>query len=69
VTKRWPLAWHQVGTKRDILIPDCPECFEHLTQPMMAEAVYSVAIETGGDPAAMARRVVDRYHANRHREG
>lgn len=66
MTRRGPLRWYD--TKWGPW-PDCAECVEQMLQPMFVEAVYSCAIESGSDPAGLARRVIDHHHANRHREG
>jgi len=63
VTKRKPLQWVDVGAGK--FAPDCDRCFEFLCRPFMAEAIASVGIETGG---VDVRRLLDRYHANRHEE-
>ncbi len=64
MTRRKPLGWYDTG---DGLVPDCPDCLEWMT-PMFMEAVYSVAIEFSGDPVDLAKRTIEQYHANRHRE-
>jgi hypothetical protein len=66
MTKRKPLQWFRVGDNYEM--PGCMECDDYLSQPFMAEAASSVAIENGGDLGSMLRRLVDRYHANRHQE-
>jgi hypothetical protein len=66
MTKRKPLEWFDIPG--GFILPACHVCHEYLTQPWMNEALHSVAIENGADPSVMVRQVVDRYHANRHRE-
>jgi hypothetical protein len=65
VTKRKPLQWDTVGR---ILIPNCDTCMDLYTQPGFREAVYSTAIEHPGDPADLARRTLDAWHAARHQD-
>lgn len=65
MTARKPLVWYQSDLGP---VPDCVVCMDRLTTPGFVEAVYSVAIEHPGDPLDLARRVIDRYHANRHKE-
>lgn len=60
-----PLEWYDTG---DGWVPDCDPCLGRLCSPMFMEAVYSVSIEHPGDPAGLAKRTIDAYHANGHRE-
>jgi hypothetical protein len=66
LSRRKPLEWYDDG--RGGRYPGCTDCFERLVAPMFVEAVYSVSIEHPGDPADLAKRVIDRYHANGHRD-
>ena len=59
---RRPLEWDDFGSGQ---VPACSECFELLCQPFMAEAIASVGIETGG---VDVRRMMNRYHADGHKE-
>ncbi len=68
MTKRQPLQWFNVTDGSDGLIPGCDTCAERYLDPMFMEAVCSVALERGSEPAGLARRVIDQFHANRHRE-
>ncbi len=70
MTRRKPLEWYDATADVGVAgkLPGCTTCCEYLTRPMFAEAVYSCSIENGGDPADLARRTIDHYHANRHRE-
>jgi hypothetical protein len=68
VTKRKPLGWYDTGYRNVGIngrMPTCIDCMDYLT-PLLVEACYSVAIETGGDPADLAKRTLDEYHAKRH---
>lgn len=70
MTKRKPLAWFSASANIGVdgQLPDCTTCCDFLLRPLFVEAVYSCAIENGGDPAGMARRTINHFHANRHRE-
>ncbi len=70
VTKRKPLTWHDATANIGVAgkLPACATCCDYLLAPMFAEAIYSCAIEHGGDPADLARRTINHYHANRHQE-
>lgn len=62
-----PLTWDPDGR------PECGECLWFLYGPdsdahLLAEAISSVAIETGGDPARMLRDLMHRYHDGDHQE-
>jgi len=48
--------------------PLCMECGEFAARSMLIEAVYSVCIETGGDPQRAYENVLNEYHWNRHQE-
>jgi hypothetical protein len=58
-TGRRPLTWV------DKRMPGCHECWDWITQPLMAEAIASVGIETGGIDV---KRLVGAYHMNKHKE-
>lgn len=63
-TGSWPapLAFDQAGR------PRCGRCLLYLySTPHLGEAISSVAIENGGDPAAMLRRLLSDHHFNDHR--
>lgn len=62
-TGRRPLTWLVVDGGE---LPDCDECWTWLNRPWMAEAIFSVGIETGG---VDVRRLVGAFHMNRHKEG
>jgi len=66
--RRRPLQWYSVsdGVGVDGQVPDCDDCWELLSTPLFREAVYSVAIEHPGDPAALARRAIEAYHHEGH---
>lgn len=50
-------------------LPDCGECAAYMVSaPMLGEAIYSVSIESGGDPQAMLRALLTRYHVSGHGE-
>jgi hypothetical protein len=68
VTKRKPLAWYDTGHNYGIdgNVPACDECSALLLSVGFIDAVYSVGIEHPGDPADLAKRVIDDYHARRH---
>jgi hypothetical protein len=68
VTKRKPLEWYDSGSDLGIdgHVPDCGACCDLLFMPGFTEAVYSVGIEHPGDPADLAKRAVEDYHARRH---
>ncbi len=68
MTKRKPLEWFHASDGSDGMIPQCSTCAERYLDPMFMEAVYSVAIERGGGGPDLAKRVIDQFHANRHRE-
>lgn len=65
MTRRKPLEWYDTGHGT---VPFCDTCMELLSSPGFMEAVYSVSIEHPGDPADLAKRTLDRYHANRHQD-
>lgn len=71
MTARKALEWYSVASDIGVdgMVPACEQCQARLFTPGFAESVYSVSIETGDDPAAMARRDLDAYHARRHQEG
>lgn len=66
VTRRKPLEWYASTDGSGRQFPACDTCADRLLAPFFAEAVYSVSIENGGDPVAMARSTIDAYHARRH---
>ncbi len=51
-------------------LPRCAKCLEWLlnSRTFLVEACSSVAIETGDDPEALRRRVVEHYHARGHQQ-
>lgn len=60
-----PLGWDDAGR------PDCGECLMYLYGPhagFLAEGIYSVSIETGGDPQQMLRDYLSAYHERDHKE-
>lgn len=63
--RRRRLAWYDTDMGS---VPDCPDCQKLLFSPMFVEAVYSVSIETPGDPVDLARSTVTAYHDNDHGE-
>jgi hypothetical protein len=72
VTRRKPLQWYgatDVGVGVGGQLPGCDKCCDLLFMPGFAEAVYSVSIEHPGDPADLAKRTIDSYHARRHPAG
>lgn len=60
MTKRKPLEWTVIDD--EVIWPDCHQCGLWLAGS--AEAIDSVSIEMPID----VKRIVDRYHANRHSE-
>jgi hypothetical protein len=69
VTKRKPLEWHDAtvsGVGVGHKLPGCSKCCDLLFMPGFTEAVYSVGIEHPGDPADLAKRAIESYHARRH---
>ncbi len=67
MTKRKPLEWFDSAYGP---VPACAVCAGRLFSPGFVEAAYSVAIEHAGTSAStLARRALDHFHANRHREG
>ncbi len=64
MTGRKPLVWVST-TWGDV--PDCRRCVKELASPGFAQAVASVSIEHPTPPYDLARRVLDGFHANRHR--
>lgn len=65
-TRRKPLEW--IDFHDGTILPDCVTCAGKLASPMFIEAVYSVGIEHPGDPAALGRRTLDRWHLDGHPE-
>lgn len=68
MTKRRALVWYDTGSDVGIdgRVPACATCAELLFNPSFIDAVYSVGIEHPGDPADLAKRTIDRFHAERH---
>jgi hypothetical protein len=69
VTKPKPLEWFDAvdyGPDIDGRLPACYRCCDLLTTTGFAEAVASVAIESGGTAADLARRTVEAYHQRQH---
>lgn len=65
MTKRKPLQWFDTEFG---LTPDCYDCMDKLHEPMFLEACASVAIEHPTSTGGLAKRFLDRWHANRHRD-
>lgn len=65
MTRRKPLGWMSTVWGD---LPDCPTCMDQLMAPGFVEAVSSVSIEHPTTPYALTRRVLDRFHAARHRD-
>ncbi len=65
MTRRKPLGWMSTVWGD---LPDCPTCMDRLMVPGFVEAVSSVAIEHPTTSYDLARRALDYFHANRHRE-
>ncbi len=48
-------------------VPDCVKCGDLLQSPMFVASVYSVSIETVGDPHGLAKRTIEHYHTTGHK--
>jgi hypothetical protein len=66
VTRRKPLQWDDIAGRK---VPACVECCYVWFSFLFNEAIHSVCIETGDNPATLSRRYIEAYHDRRHPSG